>query len=343
MVVKVSAEIKFFVDNTPLYDEILNKYNYVGKLIDYDWIERFFGKKQDSPDLYLSAVNGPSNYALKGYGNGDYGILIGTIDPQYVNQMYLFRAYLPIVLHELFHPLSDEPLSLYEKEVEVCGDSLWSSDFVRERAVVYGNGRTVVYEYFNDLCVLIYLMEHYLVSPGDDFLKSQMLDSYAYEAENGRGYAGIRECLSYYSRINGSGQYRNIDEVFPELFSYFKNICEDIDSVVSVVKDKHPKVTDVIVDSSNGKYDIIKVCFSHEMLKSSGMRPLNDSDDFSFYMPFGAGGTAWIDERTFAIFVEKLGHGRYGVVLAKDAFCALNGYTMDKDYELVIDNESILK
>lgn len=52
------------------------------------------------------------------------------------------------------------------------------------------------------------------------------------------------------------------------------------------MKDKHPKVTDVIVDSSNGKYDIIKVCFAHEMLKSSGMRPLNDSDDFSFYMPF---------------------------------------------------------
>lgn len=60
MVVKVSAEIKFFVDNTPLYDEILNKYNYVGKLIDYDWIERFFGKKLDSTDLYLSAVNVPS-------------------------------------------------------------------------------------------------------------------------------------------------------------------------------------------------------------------------------------------------------------------------------------------
>lgn len=328
---------KFFADNTPLYDDILSKYNYVIQLIDFDWIEQFFGEKLNFPNLYLSAVNGPSNYALSGLGNGDYGTLTGTMDPQCVNPMYLYHASLPLVLHELFHPLSAELLSPYEKDIKVCGDSLWNNDFIIEHATVYGTGEAVVYEYINDLCVLIYLMEHYLVAPEEDMLQAQMLDRYAYSLENEKGYAGIRECLSYYSRINGSGQYKNIADILPELLNYFKNICENIDNIVSDVKSKHPKVTDVIIDSSNGKYDIIKVCFSHKMLNSSGMRPINEVQAFSFYMPFGTGGTAWIDERTFALFVEKLESGKYGTILVKNAFIALNGYAMEEDFELIFE------
>lgn len=331
---------KFFAENKPIYDDILNGYNILTEIIDCYWIEEFTGKELESPEFFLSVTNGPSNYALHGTGNGDYGTLNGTMDPRFVNMAYLYSGSLPYILHELSHPITADLLSPYADDIRTCGDKLWSIDYTREHAIknAYGSGTAVVYEYINDLFVLIYLMEHQLVSPEDDVHKT--LDYRMYSLEEDYGYLGIRDCLAYYKRFYSKEKYGNIYGFFPELFGYFKEKCSDPDKLYADFMDLHPKVTGVSVDSTNARYDLVKVKFSKKMLTGiSGMSGIEKENiqQLDKYLAYGVGGVTWLDDYTYAVFVKKMEPGKYGAILTAKSFVATNGFSMMDNFELIIE------
>ena len=99
---------RFFEENSALYrkgEELVNGFAEV----DTSWFRSFYGRPLKSPELYISFVNGPSNYALTDSGTvPGFGILMGLwFDPNTVTleniSVQQRCSFTDVIIHELCH------------------------------------------------------------------------------------------------------------------------------------------------------------------------------------------------------------------------------------------------
>lgn len=97
----------FFEDHAGLYaagEELVNSFAEV----DTSWFMAYYGRPFKAPELYLSFVNGPSNYAMTDSGIAPgFGVLMGMwMDPDRVTAgnitANIKSGFMQVVIHELF-------------------------------------------------------------------------------------------------------------------------------------------------------------------------------------------------------------------------------------------------
>lgn len=270
---------EFFESHRDLYD---TGSALVGKYCDIDttWFHSFFGKYMGHPELYLSFVNGPSNYALPDMGcMPGYGILIGIdFDPQDSAQLKMFEAgqmtFLRTVIHELCHNFSGPLYDRHAARFEKAGKRLFRDSVIRKMVTENGYGApgTMTEEWLNTLCESMYFKEHGLLYPEDYYidrrsLRLSFLTSIKVQTTFLWLVSSINMMEGFYADRK---RYKTVEDYISKIAGYYRHLSRHIEDEKVFFLSLYPQVTEVSVDSTSRRDTIVlSLSFSRPMRTNS--------------------------------------------------------------------------
>ena len=261
----------FYEDNLQFYAEgeaLVNSFAEV----DTAWFRSYYGKPLKSPELYLSFVNGPSNYAITDSGiSPGFGIVMGMwFDPAYYTAENISIqqkcAFTHIIIHELCHNFTN-PLSYeYKKQMAPASNRVFFEDDVMRAMfnMAYGEPSVMTGEWLNNLCVNMYFREKGLLYP-QDYGKpvSEEADVYGYMAfiDAYKGFFWMNSSIEMMDKFYANrDKYQYFKDFMPELVKFYDKFSKNIRKEREKYEALYPKVTDFSVDTSES--DVIKLKFA---------------------------------------------------------------------------------
>ena len=271
---------EFFESHRDMYDKGSDA---VGKYCDIDttWFHSFFGKYLGHPELYLSFVNGPSNYALPDRGSiPGYGILMGlSFNIQDSTQILAFEkaghiGFLRTVVHELCHNFSGPLYDRHAARFEKAGERLFRDSAIRKMVTenAYGAPDIMTSEWLNTLCESMYFKEHGLLYPDDYCIDERSLSlSFLTSA---RAQTTFLWLVSSIDMMDGfyadRKRYRTVEDYIPRIAGYYRHLSRHIDDEKEFFLSLYPQVTDVSVDSTSRRDTVVlSLSFSRPMRTNS--------------------------------------------------------------------------
>lgn len=270
---------EFFESHRDLYDK---GSALVGKYCDIDttWFHSFFGKYLGHPELHLSFVNGPSNYALPDRGSmPGYGILMGVdFDLLDSAQLKMFEAghmsFLRTVVHELCHNFSGPIFGRHAARFEKAGERLFRDSVIRKMVTesAYGAPDIMTSEWLNTLCESMYFREHGLLYPEDYYIDRRSLRlSFLTSVEVRTTFLWLASSIDMMDGFYADRKrYRTVEDYIPEIAGYYRHLSRHIGDEKEFVQSLYPQVTDVSVDSTSRRDTVVlSLSFSKPMRTNS--------------------------------------------------------------------------
>ena len=339
---------RFFEENSALYrkgEELVNGFAEV----DTSWFRSFYGRPLESPELYISFVNGPSNYALTDSGAvPGFGILMGLwFDPNTVTleniSVQQRCGFTDVIIHELCHNFTNPITDKYMKELSGASDVIFFEDDVcaSMSEIAYGDPSIMTYEWLNNLCEMMYFREKGLLYPEEyGLIGSYESDAYGYSAfvTAYKGFFWFNSTIELMDRFYGHrDKYPYFEDFMPEIVRFYKKFSKDIMSEREKYEALYPRITGFAVDSSAA--DTVKLRFTFSV-------PMNPRYFDSRIYPSGYGGSevqspagtvsvGFEGDRTFTVSFSKesFEKGRtYGGLVNGFGFRSMRQYAMMENY-----------
>lgn len=140
---------RFFLSNTAVYEELIEKHVQILKTSSFDsWLENFYGIKQKEKScLYVTKVS------------GNYGISFvhpkGKIIPHAVviDQPFT-ESTLYLISHEFSHPMTRQIINELYKDTTIRSifDDLYTKNAIFYYSIGYSNGNSILHETINQAC-----------------------------------------------------------------------------------------------------------------------------------------------------------------------------------------------
>lgn len=311
--------------------------------IDTSWFNSFYGKSFGSPELYLSLVNGPANYALADRGIlPGYGILAGlTVDPDKEIMFGKDYIFMSTVVHELCHNFTNSLCEEYRSRLVKAADRIFNEDDVRAAMIrsAYGDPWIMTVEWLNNLCEAMYFREKGLLYPEDyGFARRPQATSNDYEVmwlAQEKGFFWMTTSIEYMDKFyENRDKYKTIEDFMPEIVEFYNRLSRNIDKERERFAARYPEVVEFSIDSTDKDTLMLSFRFSHPMSTWMHGVDLNPDPEVN---PLFTYPEQWkyTDEYTLTARIDRdlLEKGkRYGGALNADFIRTLKSYQMKEDY-----------
>lgn len=325
--------------------------------IDTSWFRSFYGKNFGTPELYVSFVNGPCNYALPDRGSmPGYGILMGI--PFDVSDSMGIKVFGPrkynyfkTVIHELCHNYTNPLYYEYASRFYKSGIRMFKDEAIRASmtAIGYGSPDVMTVEWLNTLFTAMYFKdadmlysEDYGLEPTEDSkLMSWYVTNFDVKGKYFWMFSAIRKMDVFYEDRE---KYKTVSDFMPEIAKYYSKLSRNIRRERKIFESMYPEVTEVSVDCS--LEDSIKVSFSFSEPMRTWHYSAERHPDKEVLLPPNSGSWFSLDKSvkrkyvkyesrriTFKFPKEGLVKGRrYGFVLTSPFYQSMKGLVLKEDY-----------
>lgn len=362
----------FFEGHKPLFDRVSDAMGSLLKCLNPEWFSDFFGQDFLSVGLYVSPVNGASNYylATEGYSlentGQDFSIIIG-------GKEYYPVEMVSVLVHEICHHYSNPIFERHWPEIKGAAETMYP--YVAETIAQYGYGNAseTMEEWQNNLFTIMYLKDNYKILESYVFPEEvkEKLRQMGLETDWPVDALPVSECSKMVERgfiwmprsvdfmenfYNNRDIYPHIEDFMPQLIGFLDNAAEKYGQIIFEYEHRRPYVTDVFPVSGSNLLEVpvdeIRVTFSKPM--TLGITSVGPPDDtlgvsclpLAEFNPMTKDtdpqrGRYWADERTFVIKIDRQGletDKEYGVVIG-GSFCDSEDNTMGSDYVITYTTE----
>lgn len=321
---------KFYDSHKDLYSYAEQKMDTLLSKLNVEWFKSFYGQSLGEPLVFLSLCNGPSNYALiKAEYRPHYGIVIGTGSDQEGMPIY-GRGVLPIVIHELGHNYSNPLAAEYWPQMKDAADKIYPYIAQDMMNIAYGNARTSIGEWQNNLFMLMYYRDN----------QPDVVDYYAadYQAS---GFVWMRKSVEFMQNFyNDREKYKTISDFMPELVVFLNETADNF----AEIKAESIKNRPHIVNISPSEGSIIST--DHKEITITFSEPMyTDGYGFNYYYQgkdineLQVDRPYWKDEYTLILPIQEgsLENDKtYGIVALNFAFRSAKYYLMDRNYTIIV-------
>lgn len=311
--------------------------------IDTSWFNSFYGKPFGSPELYLSLVNGPANYAIAERGIlPGYGILAGlTVDPDKEIMFGMDDIFMSTVVHELCHNFTNPVCEKYRSQLSAAADRIFSEDDVRAAMTrsAYGDPWIMTVEWLNNLCEAMYFREKGLLYPEDyGFVRGAKATSNDYAVmwlAQGKGFFWMTTSIEYMDKFyEHRDKYGTFEEFMPEIVKFYNRLSRNMDKERERFAARYPEVVEFTVDSTSRDTLVLSFRFSHPMSTWMHGVKLNPDPEVNPLITF-AEQWKYVDEYTLTATIDRNSlekSKRYGAALNANFIRTLKSYQMKEDY-----------
>ena len=321
---------QFYDSHDELYRYAEGKLDSLLARVDTGWFERFYGQQFGDPDIFIGLCNGPSNYALTTESrNEGYGIVVGCGSDN-EGMPYYNPLFLSIVLHEFAHNYSNPLFMEYWPQMERAAGIIYPYVSEQMAQIAYGDSKTTVGEWFNNLCVLMYYRE--TEPEWVDYLAGSMQEE---------GFVWMGRAVEFMDQFYADRQrYPHIGDFMPRLVEFLDETADNIDQVMKEYADQKPYIAEVTpaVGSTvmaDALPSEVVVRFSEPMsMNGYGMNWIQRHG--IEHIPI-EGSLRWQDEYTLVIPLDTaaLEPGKtYGANLLGWAFRSQKGFPVSGYYEV---------
>lgn len=320
----------FYLQHTDLYEMTVERMDVLLKNIHKDWFVSFFGEElKEDTKIIVSLCNGPNNYSVLMPGKKEKGgLIIGTIAGR--DGLPLFdNNKIFTIIHELSHHYTNRRINDYWDQIEPVALKIFP--YVKEMMgkIAYGDVRTVMTEWFTNLCTVLYAKEN----PGDGQYRTfeQLIG-----VEQYRGFIWMDRSVLFMKHFyENRNLYATIDDYMIQIVGHLCFIADNFDYIIKEYENRLPYIVDVFpAPSSTISQDIntIEIRFSQEMNGSYGMDIVEDENIIQ--IPFSKK-PFWKDECTivFPFDSGQLEKGKtYGFKLLRPPFQNKKMFAIKEDY-----------
>ena len=284
--------------------------------VDTAWFEEFYGKPYDEDiKFYVSMINGPSNYMIS------EGVLMGIAsDAEGLPDTTGTAGY--ILMHELCHHYSNDIIRGYYSLMIPYAEKILPHVYDKQRAAGYGFVESMIGEWFNELCTMMYYKER------DDANVPVYL-----KIADDKGYIWMGRSMAFMEHFyENRDKYPHIDDFMPQIVAFFNYTADNIETVVKEYEMRSPYITEVYpaMGSDITGYDKIIITFSQPMFGGYSFSGTTGSDDENVKL-LPACRAYYIDDYRLAIELEpdKLEPGcTYGLQMNPIFFLADNCHSL---------------
>ena len=147
---------KFYKNHQKLYKVAEERMDTLLARANTDWFENFFGRSLDgfSPEVYISLVNGASNYAM-----GNNSVLIGVFDDAEGLPNPTNYNTLPVLIHEWGHHFTNQIVFEYWTQMRDAAELIYPYVESAMNQAGYAGAETMTIEWLNNLFTIMYYRE----------------------------------------------------------------------------------------------------------------------------------------------------------------------------------------
>lgn len=259
---------RFFSDHRELYRQAEEGMNTLLDKTHTRWFEDFFGRPLEaiSPEVYLSLVNGPNNYAM-----GESSVLIGVGEdrngvPDPNNPGTRFT-----LIHEWGHHFTNPIVNHFWPRMENAAERIYPYLESAMNRLAYSGAKAMTIEWMNNLFALMYYRE-----TAPERVPGEM------SALLHRGFIWMDRSVDFMEYFYSNRErYPNIESFMPQIVGFFEYVAGQFDIIYREYKNGYPFITNVYpawgTDISG--FDQIEITFSRPMLGSWGFKTSTDDEN----------------------------------------------------------------
>lgn len=312
----------FFVQHRDMYADAENALNQLVETLKEDWFNGFFGERSfDIMDIDIipGLVSGPHNYSV------DSAVIIGvTVDGN--GQIAISDNVLFTLVHELCHHFTGDLFREYWPDFKKSAESIYPHISVQMSKIGYQDIYTAFLEWFNNLCVVMYLQE-----TDNDYY------GFFRYALASQGFLWIDRSVDFmHNFYSNRNIYRHISDFMPQLVSFLKFVSNNFEYVKSEYEHSFPYILNIFPSNiSDWQYvDEVVITFSEPMLGSYGFLGWPEGT-----LPIPLVDCRWLDEYHFMIKLDNENIGNdavYGVKLDPAFFISARYYPLNNDFSNLV-------
>lgn len=319
----------FYLQHTDLYKVAVERMDNFLKDINPEWFESFFGEKFDDKMIIVSLCNGSSNYSFRfpeKKGDLKDGIVIGVSSDQ--SDLPCFPANSKtIIIHELLHHYTNRRIDLYWPQIKIAAEKIYPH--VKEKMFknAYGKAKTVMGEWFNNLCEILYIQDN----PGLTLTFEQLTGLMEYKGFIWMGRS-VQFMKHFYENRN---IFVTIDDYMPQIVGFVNYTADNFDQVIEEYNNCLPYIVDVFPapgSTISKEIKAIEVYFSKPMLGSMGIKNIDNKNVIPLPCPEEP---YWKNKFVFVIPFDSalLEKGKtYGCILLRKAFQDNKMFAIKEDF-----------
>lgn len=315
--------------------------------IDTAWFRLFYGREFGHPELYVSFINGPSNYALPDRGIiPGYGIVAGMpLDVEDRSQVLIFEQAKKsdmsfTIIHELCHNFTNPDYYGCREDFSKSSLRLFKKKYVREKmhAAAYGDPDIMAVEWLNSLCTAMYYRDHGLLRPDSGEKESWRISWLVSNKEMIRkGFFWLGSSISLMEDFYADRErYPYFRDFLPELSEYYGNLSRHYRKEARRFMSYFPEIISSEVDSLSDRDSLfIRVTFSHPMRTYQHGTLRHPDERLAVLQTDSRKDARFTDPETYVISksVNELERGvRYGLGIPSYVFQSEWGFPLLENY-----------
>ena len=313
---------KFYKNHQKLYKVAEERMDTLLARANTDWFENFFGRSLDgfSPEVYISLVNGASNYAM-----GNNSVLIGVFDDAEGLPNPSNYNTLPVLIHEWGHHFTNQIVFEYWTQMRDAAELIYPYVESAMNQAGYAGAETMTIEWLNNLFTIMYYRE---TTPEMVPMTTALIMQ--------KGFIWIDRSVCFMDNFyTYRDRYPNIKDFMPQLIAFFNYTASQFDIVYREYKNSCPFITNIYpaygTDITN--FDEIVITFSEPMLGTWGFQSAEEDENIKNLREI-IKAIQWSNDNMQAhILLDKTkmeSDCRYGVRLYPSGFCSARYFPLDE-------------
>lgn len=258
---KQSKFHNWFEKHQPLYELAEKRFNDYFASSAMAWFKSFYGSDlTHDMNLYISCVNGPHNYSTP------EGILLG-VGANEKGEPSPNQGTMSLLTHEIGHHYVNPLVDKYWAQMEVAANKIYTHVKDQMAKIAYGNAKTTMIEWLNNLFVLMYFKEigynggtYFDIS--SDLYRNMMA-----------GFIWMPRSVEFMGNFYANrDKYPIIEEFMPQLIGFLNFTADNFDLVQREFDQKEAYITNIYPAPSSDLTNVteITLTFSEEMNGSCG-------------------------------------------------------------------------
>ena len=323
---------EFFSDHSTLYKIAESRFTGIIKNVDFDWFEKFYGKKaKGNFNLILSIPNGGGNYGPKvilNDGTEHLYAIMGSCLADSSGQPSYSKRVAETVIHEFNHSFCNPLIAANFIAMEPASARIYGTVKEILSSQAYESPRTMEYENLVRACVIMYYQRN---GVDEDLLKRQV----AGELANGFIWIDkLVDLLGVYEK--NRDKYPTLSDFIPEIIKLESSISPT--KILKEIEANSPKIVSISIQDKSKEVDPniteITLTFDRPMLFKNGVSYGQQGE--KGFPEFSDKKAKWNEQTkkqwTFYITLEP--DKDYSMSFPSQFFYDVNYYPLDKTYYL---------
>ncbi len=321
----------FFSSHSSLYKTAEDRFSVIMKNADFDWFEKFYGKKSGKFNLILSIPNGGCNYGPKVIyidGSEDLYAVMGCCIADSLEKPTYSKGVLQIVIHEYNHSFCNPLIDANFQAMEPASEKIFKPLKNKLSSQAYATPKTMEYENLVRACVIRYYQRN---GVDENLLRYQVTG----EFDNGFIWIDkLVDLLGVYEK--NRDKYPTLNDFMPEIVNFERTISPK--KIIREIKANTPRIESISIRNKSKRVDPditeITLTFDRPMLFKNGVS--HGKQGKKCFPEFSDKKPKW-DEKTkkkWTFYIKLEPDKDYSMSFPSQFFYDVNYYSLDKTYYL---------